>query len=141
MQAPEFSLYNIKTMTEEKLSNFTGSPVVLTFFASWCPDAQADLNKKKALFEQMNHSDLTFVAINVTGREREEGDGKRYAENESIPFTVLLDEGTKTYDAYRAMGVPTTVLIKRNGEILNTYHDKSSFYHILQGIHELIEEA
>ncbi|UOE92280.1 TlpA disulfide reductase family protein [Alkalihalobacillus sp. LMS39] len=138
MVAPPFSLHELHTNNVVSLADYKGKPVMLTFWASWCPDSMKDLHQKNQLFETMDKEKLHFLTVNVTGREGKAEDGPRYIQEQSYRFPVLLDEGTKTYDAYRCMGVPTTVLLNEKQEIIATYNDKSSFIDIMKGVSYLV---
>ena len=43
-QAPGFDLARLGGGPDVDLSGFLGKPVILNFFASWCPDCQAELS-------------------------------------------------------------------------------------------------
>ncbi|WP_165763697.1 TlpA disulfide reductase family protein [Halalkalibacter urbisdiaboli] len=137
MNAPTFALENIQTNEQWSLDQFINHKLMITFWASWCPDSQKDLKQKQALYESTNSDEVKMITINVTGRERG-GDINKFLEENHITFPVLADDGTKTYDAYRCMGVPTTVLLNEHHEIIATYHDKSTFMDIMKGLSTLL---
>lgn len=138
MQAPQFQLKEMSSGVEWSLEQLKGKPVLLTFWASWCPDSSADLVQKNRFYEQMNEdSPLQFVTINVTGRERREEDPKTYVENNNYRFPVLQDEGVDTYRRYKCEGVPSTFIIDEQGEIVAQYGDKASFIDIMQSLQKV----
>ncbi|MBM7646418.1 peroxiredoxin [Scopulibacillus daqui] len=134
MKAPDFELINLQTQETVNLSHYKGKPVMITFWVSWCSDCQKDLPKKVEFYQSLNKDELVFLTINVTGREGNETDGQRFAREYKLPFPVLLDEGTKTYDAYHCHSVPTTVIIDRHQQITHSFDDKSSFYDIIKAL-------
>lgn len=139
MNAPDFQLPDIHSETMHGINEWKGKPLILTFWASWCPDSMKDLHYKHLFYEQMDKEVMGFLTINVTGREGREEDAVRFLEKEGYSFPVLKDNGTEVYDAYQCKGVPTTFLLDEHLGIQKTYSDKASFPEIIQGIHQLME--
>ncbi|RKD72801.1 peroxiredoxin [Sinobaca qinghaiensis] len=140
MNAPDFQLQDIYSETTHQLEEWKGTPLILTFWASWCPDSMKDLHYKHLFYEQMDKEVMGFLTINVTGREGKEEDAVQFLEKTGYSFPVLKDKGTQVYDAYQCMGVPTTFLLDENLEIRQSYSDKASFPEIVQGIHQLMNK-
>ncbi len=138
MKAPDFKLKKMNNEEEVSLQSFKGKPIMLTFWTSWCPDSQKDLHMKDQFFRSIQSDRLVFITINVTGREGSKEDGKSFIEKQEYTFPVLIDEGTKVYDAYRCMGVPTTVLINKEHEIVATFGDKASLTEILKHVGQIL---
>ncbi|MFC7394333.1 TlpA disulfide reductase family protein [Scopulibacillus cellulosilyticus] len=139
MKAPNFELTDLQTQEKVKLSDFEGKPVMITFWVSWCPDCQKDLPKKVEFYQSLNKDELAFLTVNVTGREGTEKDGPQFAREHELPFPILLDEGTKTYDAYNCSSVPTTVIMDQQHQIIHTFGDKSSFYDIIEALSSVMK--
>lgn len=131
MKAPQFRLKDLRSNQEVSLKSYEGKPVLLTFWASWCPDCKRDLFIKNQFFRSIHSDRLVFLTINVIGREGKEDDGKKFLEEQGYTFTGLMDVGTKTYDDYQCFGVPTTFLLNENHEIVATFHDKAKWTDIL----------
>lgn len=136
MKAP---LFNLKTLDGHTyyLEEDIGKVIVLTFWASWCPDSGRDLPKKEQFYQSINHDDMKMLTINVVGRERDEQAGIDYA-RKFLTQPTLLDDGRKVYDQYNGDGVPTTVIINRNGEIAYTFGDKAEMIDIIKAIGEVL---
>ncbi|MFC0523843.1 TlpA family protein disulfide reductase [Pontibacillus salicampi] len=131
-KAPTFELQSIDGRFHH-LEDFRGKHVILTFWASWCPDSARDLPKKEQLYDSMDHDNVEMITINVVGRERDEQAGITYA-NKYLSQLTLLDDGRKTYDVYQCQGVPTTVLINKQGELVEQFGDKANMMDIVQAI-------
>ncbi len=138
MKAPTFKLRKMNDDEEVSLQSFFGKPIMLTFWASWCPDSQKDLHMKDQFYRSIQSDQLVFLTINVTGREGEKGAGEEFINKQNYTFPALIDEGTKTYDAYRCMGVPTTVLINKEHEVVATFGDKARFTEILKHVGKIL---
>ncbi len=138
--APDFTLKNLLDDQTWTLSDLFGKPIMLTFWASWCPDCQRDLPIKAAFYKNMDKDVLHFLSINVTGREADPRNGLEFAITHRLPFPVLADVGRHTYEAYGCSGVPTTVLINKQGQVIHTFGDKVPFVDIMQSLSSLLND-
>ncbi|RBW71261.1 TlpA family protein disulfide reductase [Bacillus taeanensis] len=138
MKVPDFSLRHAKTNEIVSLSDFKGRKIMITFWVSWCPDCLQDLPQKNQFYQSLSTEELAFITINVTGREGNSRAGIDLMKLASFNFPVLLDEGTKIYDAFGCTSVPTTILLNEYHEIVNTFDDKASFLDILTGLSKLM---
>lgn len=136
-RAPLFELPYIDQPFTYHLSDHLGKVIVLTFWASWCPDCGRDLPKKEQLFETMDKDKVEMVTINVPGRERSPEAGKEYAEK-FLKQPTLLDDGRHFYDTFACQGVPSTIIIDQEGRIHRTFGDKASFLDIVQSLGEIV---
>lgn len=139
MRAPSFTLTDIQSNKKVSLDDFRGKPVMITFWASWCPDCQRDMPQKHALFEKVPEDKLAFLTINVTGREASADAGRKFVEKNNYHFPVLLDNGTETYDKYGCMSVPTTILLDEDHHIAASFNDQASYMDIFMALGQLID--
>lgn len=139
MKAPDFTLPSL--IDEDKkvtLSEYIGKPVLLTFWVSWCPDSQRDLPVKNQLYSAMEKDRIVMLNVNVTGREHGNGKGEAYYVEQNFTIPALKDQGTKVYDTYQCMSVPTTYLLDRNHEIVSRFNDKATFQDIVQEMSKVL---
>ncbi|MFC7442955.1 TlpA family protein disulfide reductase [Laceyella putida] len=120
--APSFFLTDLQGRTH-RLKQYAGKVIWLEFWVTWCAACQDTLPKKEVLFRAIQHPDLVFLTIDVTGREASPDRVTAFMEQFPFTFPVLRDEGTKIYDAYGITSVPTTVLINKQGEIHGMYDE------------------
>ncbi|MDQ0159535.1 TlpA family protein disulfide reductase [Alkalibacillus salilacus] len=133
MKAPTFELpYLDKPDQMFNLNDIIGEKViVLTFWASWCPDCARDLPKKEQFYKTMRHNNIEMLTINVTGRERDMSEAHKFQE-QFLTQTVLQDRGREIYDLYQADGVPTTIVIDLDGNIVGQFGDKDDFVEVIK---------
>ncbi|WP_431804364.1 TlpA family protein disulfide reductase [Halobacillus andaensis] len=136
-KAPNFRLPQIQSNTFYQLEDFLGKAVILTFWTSWCPDCQKDLPKKEHLYQTLNSEKVEMITINVAGRERYSEDAVDFYQSHLRELT-LVDNGIETYSNFKAQGVPTTVIINKEGFIANRFGDKSEFLEIVEAIGKVI---
>lgn len=113
-QAPNFTLKKANGESVS-LNQFKGKPVIIHFWATWCPyckKLQPSLNK---LYQQYHDKGLEILAVSIW----EEDDAKPQQEmnQRGYPFITLL-HGEKVAEQYQVSGTPTTVFISRTGEII-----------------------
>ncbi|MFD2704492.1 TlpA disulfide reductase family protein [Salibacterium lacus] len=136
--APDFELSTLDGENQVRLHEWKGKPVMLTFWASWCPDSHRDLAKKQSFYENLDQDKIQFLTVNVTGREGSVDAPAQFMEENGYTFPVLRDVNTKTYDKYQCMGVPTTFILDEDLRIINRFNDKAAFVDIIKGVEPLL---
>ncbi|MBU9714647.1 TlpA disulfide reductase family protein [Evansella tamaricis] len=138
MKAPEFTLASIYDNGNVSLNDYHGTPLLITFWVSWCPDCQRDIPMKDHLYKSMDKDRLKMLLINVSGREYDQKNALTYYEKEKISIPSLQDIGTKVYDAYQCMSVPTTFLLNKEHNIVARFNDKSTFQNIVKELGKVL---
>ena len=98
-----------------RLSDYKGTPVIVNFWATWCAPCRAEFPE----FQQAavdNADQLVIIGINhTTSDQRDLVPG--FIEEFGITFPIVLDEDGSTVEAYRILGLPTTVFIDSRGVV------------------------
>jgi len=110
--APDFTLTTLDGGTV-KLDELRGQPVVLNFWATWCPACREQMPYLQAAFEQKGQ-EVKFIAIDVG---ESSGTVRRYVDATGIGFTVALDRDRGVARAYNIRYFPTTFLVDEKGVI------------------------
>ena len=109
--APDF-----KTTTDlgkaVQLSSFIGSPVWLTFGASWCQPCRSENPDIQAAWDKYKDKGLVLVQVFHT---EEQATVTRYADTVGITYTRIPDPDSRLAGAYRIMGIPTHFFIDKTG--------------------------
>jgi cytochrome c biogenesis protein CcmG, thiol:disulfide interchange protein DsbE len=112
--APDFTL-TMLTGSELTLKELRGKPVLLEFWAPWCPGCLHNIPPLKELYARYGEA-VAFVApSSETGRQTV---GKFIADH-AIPYPVGFSNRRLLAD-YRISGIPVTILI--DGEGVVRYH-------------------
>ena len=114
-QAPDFTLQTIDGKTV-KLADLKGDVVMLDFWATWCPPCRKGLPHVQALSQKKELTDkgLKVFAVNVQEKNEQV---EAFLKKNNYTFTVPMDKEGKASEAYLVTGIPTTVIIGRDGKI------------------------
>jgi len=112
--APEFELADLNGTTL-KLSDYKDKqPVMLLFWTTWCPFCRTELKELNKRYSQMKNENIAVLAINIGESENRV---KAFVESRPLDYRILLDEDSSVADNYELVGVPTYILIDKNGKI------------------------
>lgn len=111
-RAPSFTLPTLEGQ-EVSLADYDGQPVILDFWASWCPNCNATA-PHLTQFHQQN-DDVAVIGINMGLNESDEAIRNHVAEH-GIDFPIALDDGSVT-ETYRVTKTSTYVFIDADGVI------------------------
>jgi peroxiredoxin len=114
-KAPDFVLTDLQGQ-KFRLSDHRGKrPVLIIFSTTWCTFCKAEIPHFKALHATYAKQGLEIVNIDI--QESQEKVSKFTAQNQ-LPYRVLLDQDGTVSGVYDVRGVPTMVLVDRNGLIV-----------------------
>jgi peroxiredoxin len=95
------------------LSEFTGKPLILVFFASWSQSCQNELLALQELKAQYGSS-LEVVAISF---DKTAKSLKEYLSTEKFTFNILIDKKLVSLNKFAVLIIPTTFLVGADGKI------------------------
>jgi cytochrome c biogenesis protein CcmG/thiol:disulfide interchange protein DsbE len=113
--APSFELPNIRGGPAISLAALAGHPVVLNFFASWCPDCRAELKDFAEVYSR-SHGVVRFVGVDSDDMARKEALSLLAAARDRYPVAVDSSGGVAT-SLYLVQALPVTIFIAANGRI------------------------
>lgn len=111
--APDFELTDLDGK-RVRLSDFRGKPVVLNFWATWCPPCRQELPIFQDLHQRRGDA---FVLLAVSEGESQQ-DVLAFIHKYGYTFRVLLDPQLIVGRAYGAHGIPKTFVIDPDGVIV-----------------------
>ncbi|HFC09220.1 MAG TPA: TlpA family protein disulfide reductase [Chloroflexi bacterium] len=95
------------------LQDFRGKPVVLNFWATWCPPCRAEMPMLQQYYVK-HQNDYVMLAVNDAEPASQVAD---FIKQKGFTFTVLLDPQQALVQMYRIQGFPTTFFIDKDGVI------------------------
>jgi len=115
IKAPDFVLTDLKGQ-QFRLSDRKGkNPVLIIFSATWCTFCVQEIPNFKSLHATYTKQGLEIVNIDI--QESKEKVAKFAAKHE-LPYRTLLDQDGTVSGVYEVRGVPTTILVDKNGLIV-----------------------
>ena len=97
------------------LADYQGKPVILHFWATWCPYCKKLQPKLVELEEKYKNTGIKIVAISFN---EDEGANPQDSINQRGYQFITAVEGDKVALRYGVKGTPTTFFINRNGKII-----------------------
>ncbi|MEG1956168.1 MAG: TlpA disulfide reductase family protein [Lachnospiraceae bacterium] len=114
--APDINIINYDG-NKIKLSQMFGKPIVMNFWASWCPSCKSEMPYFNSIYEEKNN-EITFMMVDLVDDKRETIEtGTQLIEKEGYNFPVYFDVEQEAQRNYQVFSLPTTVFIDKNGQI------------------------
>ena len=110
----DFFLPGIDEQTYQ-LSHLRGKIILVTFWASWCPQCIEEMPEIDAMWRAADQSRFQVLAINVG----EEADMVvKFQQRLGLSFPLLLDQDMTIYKRWPLLGLPTSFLLNQHGTIV-----------------------
>jgi len=112
--APDFVLKDIDGK-EVRLADYRGKVVLLAFSTTWCPHCKSMPPYLNQLFGTYGDRGLEMFNIDI---QEPLSKVRAFATKYDIKYGVLLDEKAEAARAYNVMGVPSLILVDKDGTII-----------------------
>ena len=114
-------------------SAFRGKPLVLNFWASWCPACVGELPDFQAIHEIVG-DDVTFIGMaNADAR----GPAVELADEIGLTYTLADDPQGELFRSLGLFAMPSTVFITADGQIHDVFGGQLTDDALLERINEL----
>ncbi len=119
---------------EVKLSDYFGKPVVVNFWASWCPPCKAELPDFQKVYDEMKNN-VNFLMIDLPDGQRETMEkAAQFIADEKYTFPVFYDNSQEAAYIYQIYSIPTTLFIDKEGYIVAGHEGQISEQNLRKGI-------
>ena len=136
--APQFTLAS-KAGSDISLSQYKGQVVMINFWASWCGPCRQEMPLLESIYKKYNRMGFTMIGVNV---EPDSKAADEWLKATPVSFPILYDRDSKVSKLYNVAGMPSTVIIDRNGNLrkLHRGYQPGDENEYLDSIRTLIRE-
>jgi len=114
--APDFKITDSQRTVE--LGQLRGKPVLLNFWATWCPPCVEEMPSLVQLQKQLGGK-VTILAVS---EDADEGAYKQFVRDHNVDLLTVRDTGgLKTSEIYGTFKYPETYVIDRDGKIVRKF--------------------
>ena len=115
--APDFTVYG-KDGKPVRLSDMKGTPVVLNFWASWCPPCKAEMPDFDKIAKEYEGR-IVFMMVNLTdGVSETQSSAQAFIDSMGYTFPVYFDLDSEAAYTYGTQSIPTTYFIDAKGDLI-----------------------
>ncbi|MFZ5915870.1 MAG: TlpA family protein disulfide reductase [Chloroflexota bacterium] len=109
--APDFSLQTVDGETVT-LGALQGQPVLLNFWATWCPPCRAEMPHIQQVWQAYQADGLIVLAVDEQESAQTVG---QFAAGLGLTFPLLLDVTGEVGNDFQVRALPTSFFIDRQG--------------------------
>ncbi len=102
---------------DRKLGEYGGKPLVVNFFASWCPPCVREMPEFQRVFEKLNGR-VAFLGLS---QDRTAQDALDLVAATGVTYDVGWDLDLEIYQATESIAMPTTAFVSPEGDLLDTF--------------------
>lgn len=113
--APAFEVPAYAEGKTVRLDAFRGHPIVLNFWASWCPPCRAEADVLQAASLRYKSQGVVFIGID--SQTDTWAASRKFLTQHGVTYPVGRDATGAVARAYRVTGLPTTYFVDAGGRV------------------------
>jgi peroxiredoxin/outer membrane lipoprotein-sorting protein len=111
--APPLTVTPVAGGAPVTLDSLRGKPVLIDFWATWCPPCRESLPHTQDIFKDLGSKGLQVMTVSDEKPETITA----FLKKNNYTFPAFRDEGDKVTRAYGVSGIPTVVIIDKDGKL------------------------
>ncbi|MFP3153248.1 TlpA family protein disulfide reductase [Lachnospiraceae bacterium ZAX-1] len=115
-KASDFTVYD-KEGNAVSLSDFVGKPVIVNFWASWCPPCKGEMPVFNSAFAEYGDT-ISFVMVDMVGQRESQENGENYVSDAEYSFPIYFDTDQNAALTYGIASIPTSLFIDGDGNLI-----------------------
>jgi peroxiredoxin len=133
-----YSATDMATGEDVSVDSLRGEPALLVSWTTWCTECDEELAGLAAFADSPQAEGIEIVAVNLDAAHVEEEIDAKVAQH-GLTTTLWRDRRNEFRSAFGAIGVPTTVLLDAEGEVVGTFPGAVDFEdaEVLEALDEL----
>ena len=116
---PDFTLTALDG-SEIRLAKFRGQVVLVNFWAAWCPPCRKEVPELAKLHRQWEAKGVHVIGLALEPPNRK-AEVEAFVKKHNLPYPVALASQDIPALFGGVSGIPTTIVLKRNGEIAEKF--------------------
>lgn len=104
---------------QSSLADFAGTPLVINFWASWCPSCVAEMSSAFRPVAEELEGQVTFLGMNI---QDERDKALALLEETGVQWINAEDPRGALYVEFGGLGMPFTVYVDATGSIVDTHN-------------------
>jgi peroxiredoxin len=121
--APVFTLSDATGATAS-LAQYRGKVVILNLWATWCPPCRAEMPELQRFADAYDSRGIAVIGVN---QGESAARARAFAQSLQIRFPIWLDDRQQYGRVFTALGLPTTVVIGRDGVVVHGFDGALTF--------------
>lgn len=113
--APSFEVPALASDATVRLEAFRGHPIVLNFWASWCPPCREETKILEAAYRQ--YKDRGVVIIGIDSQDDSLRASQSFLRQQGVTYPAARDVRGVAARVYRVAALPTTYFIGADGRV------------------------
>ena len=113
-EAPNFALVDIEG-NKHTLSDYKGQGIFLNFWGTWCKPCEYEMPYMNNQYQKYKDQGVQILAVNVNESALAV---QNFVDRHELTFPVMIDKG-EVQSAYGVGNLPATLLIDKNGEVID----------------------
>jgi len=135
--APSFTVAGIDGKPNS-LKMYRGNVIVLNLWATWCPPCRAEMPDLERLY-------TTYRSRGVVVLGADQGESAAtaasFARSLGITYPLLIDRDQQYGRVYAALGLPTSIIIGRDGAIVHGYDGVLTYSQMQTAVAPLLDNT
>lgn len=103
---------------QASLADYRGQPLVLNFWASWCPPCVAEMGDALRPVHEAHGDSVAFLGMNLQDQPAE---AQRILDATGVTYDLAVDPDGTVFAAFEGVGMPTTLFIDAEGRIVEKH--------------------
>jgi peroxiredoxin len=97
-----------------RLSEYRGKPVMVNFWATWCPPCLEEMPALERLYRRHRDAGFVLVAVSLDANPEKV---QEFLTRHHLTFPVGLDPKTRVAELYGVRALPSTFIVDRRGNL------------------------
>ena len=99
------------------LGHYRGRPLVVNFFAAWCPPCVAEMPEFQAVYEELG-GEVAFLGLS---QDRAAEEALDLVARTGVGYDIGWDPDLETFSEVGGMAMPTTAFVTAEGKLAEVY--------------------